>query len=134
MNWQNIFLSLSDFFHLAKWPQVPLMLSQMAKFHYFFNGWGVSHCIPIHNFFIHSCNDRHRGCFFLGLLKPYWNEHRGAYILISAFLGQKQSDAGLYGSIFIFWEKSTLVSTPIYKSFNSEWRLPFCCSLARFGI
>ena len=42
-----LYLSFSDLFHLALCPWHPSLLSQMARFHSFFCGWAVSHCVYI---------------------------------------------------------------------------------------
>lgn len=46
-------LSLSDLFYWAEYPLGPSMLSQMARFHFFFNSWVIVHYIYITSLSIH---------------------------------------------------------------------------------
>ena len=74
------YLSFSDLFHLAFYPSVPFMLSQMARLHSFLWWNNIPLCVYIfmcvcvyiyihththHIFFIHSSTDGHLGCFHL---------------------------------------------------------------------
>ena len=56
------YLYLSNLFHLAKCLPSPFVLLQMAK-SYSFYGWVILHCVCAYHIFMHSCTDKHLGCF-----------------------------------------------------------------------